>query len=370
MVDITNIITVSTATSPRGLGNYNVNNLLVLTDESPVEVWTDKYRVYNTYSDVVSDWGSSSKAAKMALSVFSQSPNILTGGGQLIIAPYEEDETLSEAITRLYSDVYFGGVITTDDVSSADAIAASNVVQALDTILFLTSKLTTDVEEDGLFKTLFDKGNTKTKGILYTIGTDNKICGAYASRGMSVNFSAQNTTNTMNLKDLAGISPDTGITQTVLNNCESVGVDCYTYIGGIPKVFSFSNGLFFDEVFNRLWFTQSLKVAYFNSLATTSSKIPQTEAGMNSIKNKIKTVCELALYNGFFAPGTWNGSDKFGDPETFDRNISEVGYFIYSRPITEQSQEDRVARIAPVLQIAGKEAGAIHSGNIIVNFEA
>ena len=56
--------------------------------------------------------------------------------------------------------------------------------------------------------------------------------------------------------------------------------------------------------------------------------------------------------------------------EDFERNISDFGYYIYSRPVREQSQTTRASRAAPVVQIAGKEAGAFHSGSIIVQFEA
>ena len=77
----------------------------------------------------------------------------------------------------------------------------------------------------------------------------------------------------------------------------------------------------------------------------------------------------MAVNNGIVAPGTWNGAIPFGNPDDFKRNIEERGYYIYSLPISQQSQTDREARKAPVVQIALKFAGAIHSSEVIVNIE-
>ena len=65
----------------------------------------------------------------------------------------------------------------------------------------------------------------------------------------------------------------------------------------------------------------------------------------------------------------WNVSIPFGDPEDFQRNIEEKGYYIYSLPIAQQNQAEREERIAPVVQIAIKMSGAIHSSNVIVQVQ-
>ncbi len=373
MVDITNVVTVSTQAQPRGLGFYNVNNVMMFTDEVPaVEFGTDTYRAYASARDVETDWGTASRAYALAQKVFAQTPNLLAGGGNLLIAPMQESEPLATAITRLGADVYFGGVISAKYIDKEEAIAASDVVQTMDCIFVLPSNLATDLEEDGLFYTIAGKSNTKTKCLLYTVSQEEAyLCAAaYAGRGFAVNYSAQNACITMNLKDLAGIAADTGITQTIFNTAKTLGVDLYCAIEGLPKVVSNGAPEYFDQLLNRLWFTQAAKVALFNVLARTGSKIPQTEAGMNVLKNALKAVANQAVYNGFLAAGQWNSSETFGNQEDFLRNISEFGFYIYSMPIREQLQVDREARKAPVIQFAGKEAGAIHSASLLVYFEA
>lgn len=379
MVDIVNIINVSEQTPTRTLGFYNVNNVMVFTTETPVvDFGTDSFRAYTNLRDAVTDWGSSSAVAGVVNAMLSQSPSLLAGGGQILVAPYDQDEgadtpeTFAAAITRLSADVYFGGVISAQYLTGSSGLAAAAVCQAMETI-FVYPQASTDALT-GAFKDVVDSNYSKTKCLLYTISESSAVlaAAAYISRGFAVNFNAQNACMTMNLKDLSGIAVDTGISQTVYTACKTGGVDCYCGIEGLPKVISNapSGGLYFDQLLNRMWFRQTARVQYFNTLAGTATKVPQTEAGMNSVKNALRALCDLAVYNGFLAAGHWNGADKFGNEEDFMRNISDFGYYIYSTPIAQQLQTDRVARKAPVIQIAGKEAGAIHSGSLILSFEA
>lgn len=375
MVDIVNVINVSEQTPPRTLGFYNVNNLMLLTNETPVASFgSDVYRAYTTYADVVTDWGTDSDAAACAQKVFAQSPSVLAGNGQLLIAPLESSEAFSAGITRLSQVVYFGGVLSAQILDDASASAASDVVQTMETIFILPQSKLEVLDSSGTFYKIINKGNYKTKCFLYTLGDEEAVQAAcaYASRGLAVNFSAQNACITMNLKDLASVSEDTGINQTVYNQCQTLGVDCYCGYEGLPKVVSNapSGGQFFDQLLNRMWFRQACRVSYFNTLAGTATKIPQTESGMNALKNSMRSVCDQAVYNGFLAAGKWNGNDKFGNVEDFVRNIADFGYYIYAAPLSQQSQTERAARKAPVIQIAGKEAGAFHSGNVIIQFEA
>lgn len=65
------------------------------------------------------------------------------------------------------------------------------------------------------------------------------------------------------------------------------------------------------------------------------------------------------------APGVWN-ADGFGNLNRGDTLSS--GYYLYAPPVATQSQADREARKAPVIQGAFKLAGAIHSVDVIANF--
>ena len=89
-----------------------------------------------------------------------------------------------------------------------------------------------------------------------------------------------------------------------------------------------------------------------------------------SLKNAYELVCSQGVRNGVIGTGLkWNESIPFGNPEDFQRNIEEKGYYIYSIPVAQQSQAEREERIAPVVQIAIKMSGAIHSSNVIVQVQ-
>ena len=91
---------------------------------------------------------------------------------------------------------------------------------------------------------------------------------------------------------------------------------------------------------------------------------------MTGAKDAIRTVLRLMVTAGVFGPGTWNAVDTIGNPEDMRRNILETGYYIFSFPIATQAQAERASRIAPVIQFAAKESGAIHSGDVIFTIEA
>ncbi len=92
---------------------------------------------------------------------------------------------------------------------------------------------------------------------------------------------------------------------------------------------------------------------------------------MTGLKSAYGQVMNQFVVNGAIAAGLqWNSGTTFGDPQDFQRNITDFGYYIYSQPIANQSQTLRNQRKAPLIQIACKLAGAIHSSDVIVNVEA
>ena len=72
------------------------------------------------------------------------------------------------------------------------------------------------------------------------------------------------------------------------------------------------------------------------------------------------------MNNGSIAPGTWTLPITFGDTELLRTNVATYGYYIYSTPLSQQSQADREERKAPYIQMAIKRSGAIHSSDVMV----
>lgn len=477
---ISNIINISVSQSNLGVNAYNTSNLGLFTDEIPANSFgTLGYNFYVDPTGVAADFGTASKTYQMALAVFSQQPNILTGNGQLVIilmtpaiqtlalsgvpasgaftisyggntttslaytstagqiqtalqllpglagvtvsgslasesvivhmggvygaAPATftfpantlmtsvpasititptistAGETLAAAITAASSLVAFFGIIvdqTVTQIGSVDVAAAAAVVQALNKIAFFVSYAEADIQAAGILTDLQTGSFTHSRGLYYgdpTVGADGYIglnavlmATAYAGRALSVNFSGSNTTITMNLKTLNTIQPDPSMTQSIYNEAKIAGADIYPSIQGDPAVISFGANSYFDNVYNLLWFVGAIQVAGFNYLAQTGTKVPQTETGMDGLKGAYSNVCNQGKNNQYIAPGSWTSSTTFGNQPLLYQNIAQQGYYIFSQPIAQQSQVDRMARQAPLVQIGIKLAGAIQESNVIV----
>jgi hypothetical protein len=382
MIDIVNVVNISVVMPAAGLANYNINNLVCFTKETPaVSLGTAKYALYSNSADVATNWGTASATYAAAVAVFSQSPNILTGGGLFIVVPMLTDEVLEQAIERAQGYVYFGGCsanytlgvtgptgYTGATGANLEALRAAATAQSAGKLLFLADSAEASLQNGGLAYEVDDSSLSYTRVLHHTDAAElETFKWSYAGRGMSTNFSAINTTSSMNLKSLPGVSSDSGMTQTILNEAKAVGADVYVNIAGQSCVISHGANGFFDDVYNLQWLIGALEVAGFNFLRTTGTKIPQTEGGMDGLKAAYRAVLVQASSNGFVAPGEWTGTDTFGNPVDFRRNIRDFGFYIYSLPVAQQSVADREARIAPAVQIAIKYAGAIHSTSVIVN---
>ena len=382
-IPITYVVSASAVTPQQGLEPLKLSTILLLTTDEPLAAIDGSYIISRTLSGVTQIFGTETETAKQAQAIFAQQPNILANDGYLIVAPLtsttDQDvttyETLSNAIARIANEIYFEGIITTKAADDSEYSAASTAVQAMKNKVLMLPR-TSSGAFSGIFSTV--KNNTNTKCLYYSYGSNATeqaqnariFAAAYLSKAMSVNYNGSNTTLTMNLKDLAGVHADTNISETILSQCASAGADCFPSIEGLAKVISNSQGgLYFDQVLNQIWFVNTIQRNVFNVLATTRTKIAQTDANLEIITKTIRQVCNQAVTNGYLAPGTWNSSDTFGDYEDFFRNIEEFGFYIYHQPVAEQSQTDRQARKAPVYQIAGKEAGAVHRCNVLIYLE-
>ena len=293
----------------------------------------------------------------------------LDGANQVTVDGVDETGTApADALAIAEEAGYFGGVLTTQTLSNDGIVAFSTAIQAKDHIYFEAvnslaniSTLGSAIKSASLTKTrLLAKTDEGAQVAKVAIAT-------YATIAQSSNYSGVGTALTMNLKELTGVLPDSNINSTYYNIAKTNGVDVYAYTEGLSCVYSFDNGYYTDDATNLLWLKKALEVSGFNYLRKTNTKIPQTETGMAGLKNAYETRCSQGVLNGVIGTGLkWNDSIPFGDPEDFQRNIQEKGYYVYSLPIAEQNQAEREQRIAPVVQIAVKLSSAIHSSNVIV----
>lgn len=99
---LTNVINISVSAAQTGVGQYNTSNIGLFSREAyaPATFGSLGYKIYLDPSEVATDFGTSSNTYAMALGIFSQQPNILAGGGYLVIIPYDLSvQALSFAVT-------------------------------------------------------------------------------------------------------------------------------------------------------------------------------------------------------------------------------------------------------------------------------
>lgn len=295
----------------------------------------------------------------------------LNGANQVTAAGTNSSgTTVAEAIAQVDSIAYVGGVLTTQYLENDAIVAAATALQGLDHVFFEATQSLKNISVLGA--AIKSATDTKTRLLAYSYagaaGSKQAIA-TYASVACSTNYSGNDTCLTMNLKTLSGVLADLNLNQTYYTQAKTNGVDIYGNTEGLSCLYSFDNGLFTDEATGQLWLKKALEVSGFNYLRKTNTKIPQTESGMTGLKSAYEQRCVQGVRNGLIAPGEWNDSVPFGNPEDFLRNIEEKGYYIYSIPVAEQNQAEREQRVAPVVQIAVKLAGAFHSSNVIVNVQ-
>ena len=185
-------------------------------------------------------------------------------------------------------------------------------------------------------------------------------------RAFTVNFQGNNTTITLKFKQ------EPGVTAEALNETQAAALkakNCNVFVNysndtAIIQEGVMANGYFFDEVHGLDWLQNDLQTAVYNLLYTSTTKIPQTDQGINRIVTTICQRLDQAVANGLVAPGQWNGPE-FGALKT--GQFLSTGYYVYAPPVATQSQADREARKAPVIQVAVKLAGAVHFVDVIVN---
>lgn len=277
-------------------------------------------------------------------------------------------ETKESALNEAIKETYFASFGFIDAPSDSDRTAISTWAKA-------NSKIGLDVVTGS---TAFEKqttnivwSNVLASGTNYRFihskSNDRKKWIAYASRAQSVNFSAENSANTMQLKTLNGVDAE-AYTDAEVAKAYAVGMDIYTTIKDVPAVLTSPTNDFFDNVFNLIAYINAVQTDAFNLLKTTGTKIAQTKRGVDTIVSTVEKTTRGFVRNGVFAAGTWTLPDFFGEREVFDRNIETNGFYVKAGLLSDQSADERQLRVSPPIQVAVKNAGAIHSADIIINF--
>jgi len=293
------------------------------------------------------------------------------GSGATLTQGTDEDtltaEDKLEALSAVKSEVNFKGVCFIDRVldnevadiaawAGANAVLVYNVFSGSSYLEVSTSNPVWQVR-------LASQNNFRC---LYSKSGNRRLAVTYMARAHTVNFNAENSAMTMNLKTLSVAAEE--YSQTEIDSAYRVGLDIYTSVKDVPVVLTSPANDFVDNVYNLIAFVDAVQTDMFNLLSLTGTKIAQTRRGVQQLVDQGEKTTRGFVRAGVFAPGTWSSPDSFGDIDTFNRAIEEDGFYWLAGSLADQPQSDRQERKSPVLQAAVKNAGAIHKVDVIINF--
>lgn len=298
----------------------------------------------------------------LGLSVNSGS--LLNQGAAASVLP---PETKTEAVSELKQLVNFKGCMYIDKPTDQEVNNLATWGQANDVLFYDVFSDPANLEINITNTVWLVKLNGQTYyRCLYDPSGNRKFAASYMGRMHTVNFNAENSALTMNMKELSGVTP-WDATQTEIDKCQAVGLDIYVTFKNVPKVLTSGANDFTDNPYNFIAYVDAVQTDVFNLLGTTATKISQTTAGVNQIVDQCEKTTQGFVRANVFAPGTWTSPDRFGNVGVFNRSIEENGYYFLAGALADQPQPDREARKSPVIQGAVKNAGAIHKCDILIN---
>lgn len=200
--------------------------------------------------------------------------------------------------------------------------------------------------------------------IQYSVTSPYAMC-SFFGRALTTNFNGSNTTITMKFKVEPAVTPEL-LTATQASTLANKRCNVYVqYNNGtaITQEGVMSGRAYFDEVHGLDWLSNRIQNDLWNVLYQ-SAKIPQTDPGVHVLVTTCDGGLSQGVQNGLVAPGVWN-APGFGELHTGD--ILTNGWYTFANPVATQAQSDREARIAPLIQIAVKLAGAVHFADVMIN---
>ncbi|EPL2463980.1 DUF3383 family protein [Klebsiella aerogenes] len=370
------IANVTVTLSARAAQGRNFGSMLILGDSTVIPI-AERLRAYSSPDDIGDDFGVDSEEYKAAVIWFSQQPQptlVYVGRWVKTLETGEagEVETLLEAVNALMDyNAWYGlhlAVPEADYPNDADIITVSAAIEAstvsrifgitTDEATILDAATTTDLASK------LKAAKYSRTFIQYSTSSRYAALSAFA-RAFTVDFTGSNTTITLKFKQEPGITYETlGTSQA--NNLEAKNCNVYVYYENDTAILEqgvMSNGDFFDERHGLDWLQNAVQTADFNTLYTSTTKIPQTDAGTTTRIANIELVLDKAVQNGLFAPGKWTGG-PMGQLNTGD--MLTKGYYTWAENVDDQLQVDREARKGAPIQVAGKLAGAVHYGSVAI----
>lgn len=252
--------------------------------------------------------------------------------------------------------------------TDADHLAVAGYIEATNTkhvygVTTMDASVLTSVGTSDIAYALKQLAYKKT--LVQYSSSNGYVVASALSRILSVDYTGSNTAITLMYKQEPGVVPEQ------LNSTQALALEakrCNVFVGydnntSILQRGVMSSGNFVDEITGTDWLAVTLQAALYNVLYTSTTKIPQTDAGTQLLTTTCESVCSQAVTNGLLAPGVWN-SGGFGVLKQGD--YMPKAFYVYAPRVGSQNPSDRAARKSVPIQVAAKLAGAVHDISVAV----
>ncbi|EDR3233939.1 DUF3383 domain-containing protein [Salmonella enterica subsp. diarizonae] len=372
---VSNVVNVDVIIGPRAATGRNFGSLLILGTSTVIPV-KERLRLYSSKEDIGSDFGVDSPEYEAATVYFSQSPRpkeVYVGRWAKTLATGEAGaaENLMDAVNAVmgYTNWYGLGIADKEDIADDDWLKVAAAVEAsgVSRILAITTSDPATMDATSTTDLAYKLKAAKygRTFVQYSSGSKYAALSAFG-RAFTVNFNGSNTTITLKFKQEPGITYET-LTTNQAAALDARNCNVFVYYQNDTAILQqgvMSSGDFFDERHGLDWLQNYVQTNLYNLLYTSTTKVPQTDAGVTRLLSNVEQSMDQSVTNGLVAAGVWNGG-PIGQLDSGDTLTK--GYYVYAQPISEQAQADREARKAPVIQVACKLAGAVHFADVQIN---
>ncbi len=372
---VSNVVNVDVIIGPRAATGRNFGSLLILGTSTVIPV-KERLRLYSSKEDIGSDFGVDSPEYEAATVYFSQSPRpkeVYVGRWAKTLATGEAGaaEKLMDAVNAVmgYTNWYGLGIADKEDIADDDWLKVAAAVEAsgVSRILAITTSdpATVDATSTGDLAYKLKAAKYGRTFVQYSSSSKYAALSAFG-RAFTVNFNGSNITITLKFKQEPGITYET-LTTDQAAALDAKNCNVFVYYQNDTAILQqgiMSSGDFFDERHGLDWLQNYVQTNLYNLLYTSTTKVPQTDAGVTRLLSNVEQSMDQSVTNGLVAAGVWNGG-PIGQLDSGDTLTK--GYYVYAQPISEQAQADREARKAPVIQVACKLAGAVHFADVQIN---
>jgi len=241
---------------------------------------------------------------------------------------------------------------TTLEVATWAEAAKKIFFNTTNSLSVLNSAITTDI------------ASVLKSASLSTLTTFSKNTSLYPSasvfgRAASVEFDSINSTITLNLKQMPGITSE-DLTPAEFGVLRSKYASAVVQIGSSVNAYTDSrlaSGSWLDTKHGLLWLENKVETDMFNLLYQSTTKVPFTQTGINITYAQLDSSLQAAVRNGLAASGFLP-----------DGTYLPEGYIISSVPLAAVSSGDKGNRTYSGLSFKMVGAGALHEVTISGEF--